>query len=102
MAFQNSTGTFGFQNIEGVKSLTLKNGEATFSPLAIFSKPDTEVFFKATTPFISKYYTEYFQNNTNLSDFNFNQNYYYIFSITFRDCIIGEIFLSQINRLIFI
>ena len=90
-----------FQNIQGTKSNRLYSGKANFFPQKIFSKPNSEVFFKATSSIITRYYGEFFvQHLKNFSDFNFNQNYLYIFSIMFRECIVGEIFITQINRLV--
>ena len=87
----------GFQNILGISNLKVSKGQAFFTPSKIHSKPNTEVFFKVTSPTILRYYSEYFSSN-DLSHLNIDGTYAFIFSIKFRDCIVGEVFLSQINR----
>ena len=78
--------------------MILFQGEATFSPQKIFAHPDTEIFFKVTSVLILRYYAEFFSENASFSDFNLNGNYAFLFSIKFRECLIGEVFLSQMNR----
>ena len=98
-SFPNNSNSLGFQNIQGVSRLKLINGKSTFSPEKIFAHPNTEVFLKVTSSRILRYYTELLSTKSTLSDFNINGNYAFIFSIKLRECIVGEIFLSQINRL---
>ena len=97
----NFTYQLGFQNIQGVKSLMFFNGKASFSSLRIFSKPNSEAFFKVSSNSIKRYFGEYYPKNKNFSDANINSNYAYIFSIQFRECQIGEIFLSKLNRCLY-
>ena len=87
----NNSNSSGFQSIQGVTQLALNEGQAIFSPEKLFSHPNTEVFLKVTSPLILRYYSELFPGNKTLSDFN-------LFSIKLRECIVGEVFLSQINR----
>lgn len=87
-------------NIQGVKSVIVKEGKSSFSSLKIFAEPDTEVFLKITTPLIKRYYSEFLDyNKTNFSDQEFSGEYYYILSFQFRKCQKGEIYLNQIKRL---
>ena len=95
----NETNSSTFQSIFGTTSSQISQGLAIINPLKIFAKPNSEVFFKVQTSLISRYYHEFFPINRNLSDFNLNQQYVYVFSIKFRECIIGEVFNSKINRL---
>lgn len=88
----------GFQNIEGVKTVEFSKGKAFFANLKINAQPNSEIFFKITSSSILRFYSEKFSNNPNISNFNLNNNYAYIFSIKFRKCERGEIFLKQINR----
>lgn len=81
-----------------MSEISTDNGEAIFSPIKVFAQPNTEVFFKAQTSSVSRYYNEFFDGNNNFSDYNFNGNYMYLFSMVFRDCVIGEVFIEQINR----
>lgn len=97
----NQSNWSGFQNIQGVTRLKLHEGQAVFSPEKIFSHPNSEVFLKVTSPLILRYYSELFFQNPNLFDLNITRNYAFVFSIKLRECIVGEVFLSQINRLIF-
>ena len=90
--------TSGFQNIQGITRLKFLNGQAIFSPEKFFAHPNSEVFLKITTPNILRYYNELFSTNSNLFDLNLYGSYAFVFSIKLRDCIVGEIFLSQINR----
>lgn len=91
--------TKGLTSIQGISEIQTKNGEALFSPAKIFAQPNSEVFFKALTSSISRYYNEFFEfQNNSFSDFNLNNNYIYLFSVVFRDCVIGEIFIENINR----
>ena len=87
-----------FKMLVGTKSFTLVKGKANFSSLKIYAKPNSEVFFKVTTTSISRYFAEFFQHNQDLTDSNIENQYAYIFSLYFRDCIKGEIFLEEINR----
>lgn len=92
----------GFENIEGRKTIEFNEGKAQFSSLKIYAKPDAEIFFKITSSSITRYYSEYLLNDSNISDQNLNNNYAFVFSIKFRKCQRGEIFFSQINRFIII
>lgn len=96
----NNSNALGFQNIQGVTRLKLVSGKATFSPEKFFAHPNAEVFIKVTNPNILRYYNEFFSGNETFADYNLNGKYAFIFSIKLRECIVGEIFLSQINRLI--
>ena len=87
-----------FRNIQGATRLKLVNGQATFTPEKFFAHPDAEVFFKVSSPTILRYYSELLSINSTLADLNINDNYFFIFSIQLRKCIVGEIFISQINR----
>ena len=73
-------------------------GMASFSSLIFFAQPNSEVFFKATTFSITRYFGEFLINQGNFSDWNNNNLYAYVFSIKFRECITGEIFIKKINR----
>ena len=97
--FDNSN-VLGFQNIQGVTRLKLESGKAIFSPEKFFADPNAEVFLQVTNPNILRYYHEFFSGNETFADYNLNGKYAFIFSIKLRECIVGEIFLSQINRLI--
>ena len=97
----NHSNTTGFQNIQGVTRLKLHEGQAVFSPEKIFAHPNSEVFLKVTSPLILRYYSELFFQSSNLFDLNITRNYAFVFSIKLRECIVGEVFLSQINRFIF-
>ena len=90
--------TSSFKMIEGPQSVIVREGRADFSTIKFFAEPNSEVFFKVTADTISRYFTEYFPTNDNLTNSNLVNIYAYIFSIKFRDCIKGEIFKSQINR----
>ena len=94
----NNSNSSGFQSIQGVTQLSLIDGQAIFSPEKLFSHPNTEVFLKVTSPLILRYYSELFPGNKTLSDFNLKGSYAFVFSIKLRECIVGEVFLSQINR----
>ena len=98
--FKNSSNmtSQGFQNIQGVKSIFWSHGSASFSNLSFFAVPNTEVFYKISTSAISRYFSEYFGKNPDLTDFNQNNQYAFLFSIHFRKCQLGEIFIKQINR----
>ena len=87
-----------FKAIEGAKSLTISEGKVYFSSLKIFSKPDSEVFFAISTTKITRFYSEFFVSEKNFSDNSDNLKYSYVFSIKFRNCIIGEVYIEQINR----
>ena len=94
---QNSNSS-GFQSIQGVTQLKLTKGQAIFSPEKLFSHPNTEVFLKVSSPVILRYFTEFFAGQQTLSNINIKGEYAFIFSIKLRECIVGEVFLSQINR----
>ena len=82
-----------------MKSKTLTKGTSIFSSLKIYAKPDSEVFFKVIASDITRYYGEFFDlNNHYISDSNVSNTYSYIFSIRFRECVVGEIYIEQINR----
>ena len=100
-SFFNHSNTSGFQNIQGVRRLQLHECQAVFSPEKIFSHPNSEVFLKVTSPLILRYYSELFFQSSNLFDLNITRNYAFVFSIKLRECIVGEVFLNQINRFIF-
>lgn len=86
-----------FRNIQGQKSLSFSKGKVSFQGLKIFSPTNSEAFFKVTSPVLSKYYQEYSENYEN-SDIELNQQYAFVFSIHFRECLLGEIFISKMNR----
>ena len=94
---QNSNSS-GFQSIQGVTQLKLTKGQAIFSPEKLFSHPNTEVFLKVSSPVILRYFTEFLTGQQTLSNINIKGGYAFIFSIKLRECIVGEVFLSQINR----
>ena len=77
------------KSITGITSLQLKKGTASFSKLSFFVQPDTEAFFKVSSNSITRYYSEFFPSETNISDFQLKNKYIYIFSIQFRKCEIG-------------
>lgn len=88
-------------NIQGVTALSLEKGEAIFAPSRIYGTPSSYAAFKASNPSITRYYSEFFgKTNTNLSDFDLDGQYFYVFLINFRECEIGEIFIEQLNRLL--
>lgn len=89
--------TKGFRNIQGITEMSLSQGETVFSNFRISALPNTEMFFKVETSEISRFYSEYFVSTGNLSDYEYSKNYKYIFSMKFRQCEIGEIYISQIN-----
>ena len=101
--FKNSSNTSSqsFQNIQGVKSIMWYQGVASFQNLSFFAEPISEVFYKISTPAISRYFSEFFEKNINGTDYNQNNRYAHLFSITFRKCELGEIFIKQINRFFF-
>ena len=88
--------------MEGAKALQIKNGKASVSSLKIYAKPKSEVFFKVAISAITRYFGEFLASENNFSNQNDSGDYSYFFSISFRDCIIGEIFISQINRYFFL
>ena len=90
----------GFENIEGRKNIEFKEGKAPFSSLKIYAEPNAEFFLKITSSSIARYYSEYLLNDSNISDQNLNNNYAFVFSIKFRKCQRGEIFVPQINRFV--
>lgn len=91
--------TKGLTSIQGMSEIQIRNGIAIFSPIKIFAQPNNEIFFKVQTNSIPRYYSEFYdESNNNFSDYNFNDKYLYLFSIAFRDCVVGEIFIKQINR----
>ena len=94
---QNSNSS-GFQSIQGVTQLKFAKGQTIFSPEKLFSHPNTEVFLKVSSPVILRYFTEFFAGQQTLSNINIKGEYAFIFSIKHRECIVGEVFLSQINR----
>ena len=82
-------------------SFKIYKGQAVFSPLKIFAKPNSECFFKLSSSKILKYYSKYLDNDEkSYSDLEINGKYVYIFSIKLRECKIGEIFITKINRFI--
>ena len=83
MVSLNDTNSSSFQSIFGTTSSPLSQGTAMINPLKIFTKPNSELFFKVQTSLITRYYEEFFPNQRNLSDFNLNQQYFYLFSIKF-------------------
>lgn len=87
------------QNFKGVSTLSITQGKALFDSLQIFSDPNSEALLKVTTPSIEEYYERFFEKTgKNLSSQNMSAAYSYIFSIHFRKCEKGEIYLNQINR----
>lgn len=85
--------------IEGGNSLTLSKGEGIFTPSKIFALPNSKAIFMVSTPAITRFYKEFFDKTSlEMSNFNENGQYFYIFSLEFRECRIGEVFISQINR----
>lgn len=86
-----------FRNIQGQKSLTFSKGKASFQGLKLFSPTNSEAFFKVTSPVLSKYYEDSLESYEN-SDIQLIQQYAFIFSIHFRECLLGEIFISKMNR----
>lgn len=86
-----------FRNIQGQKSLAFSKGKVSFKGLKFFSPTNSEAFFKVTSPILSKYYEES-SENYKISDIQLNQVYTFVFSIYFRECLFGEIFLSKLNR----
>lgn len=81
--------------IKGLTDIPLANGIGTFSPLKIYAKPNTEIFFKVETNLISRFYSEFFNTSNEFSNFNQKGNYIYVFSIFFLECDIGEIPINQ-------
>lgn len=88
----------GFHSIQGITRLKLDQGQAIFSPEKIFSHPNSEVFLKVSSSAILRYYSELFSNNATFADRNITGEYAFIFSVKLRECIVGEVFLIQINR----
>lgn len=80
--------------IQGMNSIPIQNGEAIFSPTKIFSKPDSIVILKASSPAITRFYHEFLDKNNGIRDFNSKEKYLYLFSIGIRPCLIGEIFMN--------
>lgn len=66
----------------------------------MFSKPGNEIILKVSTNAIQKYYASYF-NNEQTDHIDFDNKYYYLFSIKFRECVMGEIFIEKLNRYIY-
>lgn len=88
------------QNFQGITTINFRKGAASFSSLQIFADPNSEVFLKASTSAINKYYGNFFNiYGKNYSDQNSNGAYSYIFSVKLRKCQKGEIYLKQTNRL---
>lgn len=81
--------------IQGLTDIPLVNGIGTFSPLKIYAKPNTEIFFQVETNLISRFYSEFFNTSNEFSDFNQNGHYIYVFSIFFQECNIGEIPINK-------
>ena len=86
-----------FQDIQGEKSTQFNQGKAIFTSLTFFSDPNYEAFFKVTSSTIIRYYEEYF-HPAGIMNGNLNGEYAFIFSIKFRDCVLGEVFMIKINR----
>lgn len=95
--FNGANLSSNFQNIQGSKSFQINGGKSVFSPYKIFATPEKEAFLKVTSPVITMYYN-LFKNLYQISDFEYFGDYYLVFSLYFRGCVIGEIFLFQINR----
>lgn len=87
------------QNFQGVTTISFRKGSASFSSLQIFADPNSEVFIKASTSVINKYYGNFFNIfGKNYSDQNSSGSYSFIFSVKLRKCEKGEIYIKQTNR----
>lgn len=79
----------------GTKTLAVREGKASFKNLRIFAEPNSQLFLKVTTSAITQYFLEFSEKYSYFSDFNLQGTYTFIFSIEFRSCQIGEIFMKQ-------